>query len=101
MSQKVIFLTKNLDLISLIGYISAIESRPSKTGRDEKLLRRTGSRSFRGQQYHGLADSSLRRVVPILEEDGKMGARGQIGPRQDGLRDNQLISGYFPLADFQ
>ena len=30
-----------------------------------------------GQQYHGVADSSLRR--------------GQIGPRQDGLRDFRLI----------
>jgi len=29
-------------------------------------LRRTGWRSFRGQQYHGVADSSLRRVVSIL-----------------------------------
>ncbi|MFZ2148121.1 MAG: hypothetical protein WAV28_12955 [Sedimentisphaerales bacterium] len=64
---------KSVDLLLRISYSSAVENialshgvefRPSKTGRDEK---------FWGQQYHGVVDSSLRQ--------------GQIGPRQDGLRD--------------
>ena len=45
-----------------------------------------GSQFFWGQQYHGMAGSSLRQ--------------GQVGPIQDGHRDNRTLKNLVPKAAF-